>query len=88
MPLIVPVYRSDLRIVIRQHCDASRHASGTIRLGPGINPDAASGEIRKIAGRIGKEVPIEVQTYNKLFKRVLQQDRIVPCFHGFLAYSG
>jgi predicted permease len=67
-----------------------RGASGTIqvRLAPGINPDAASGEIRKIAGRIGKEVPIEVQTYDKLFKRVLQQDRMVALLSGFFGLLG
>ncbi len=65
-------------------------ASGTIqvRLAPGINPDAASGEIRKIAGEIGKEVPIEVQTYDHLFERVLQQDRMVALLSGFFGLLG
>jgi hypothetical protein len=45
-------------------------------------------EIRKIAARIGKEAPIKVQTYDKLFKRVLQQVRMVALLSGFLASSG
>jgi ABC-type antimicrobial peptide transport system permease subunit len=55
---------------------------------PVSNPDAASVEIRKIAARIGKEVPIRVQTYDKLFKRVLQQDRMVALLSGFFGVLG
>jgi ABC-type antimicrobial peptide transport system permease subunit len=33
-------------------------------------------------------VPIEVQTYDKLFKRVLQQDRMVALLSGFFGLLG
>jgi predicted permease len=64
--------------------------SGTIqvRLAPGIRSDSASAEIRKIAGEVGKDVPVEVQPYNDLFRRVLQQDRMVALLSAFFGFLG
>jgi ABC-type antimicrobial peptide transport system permease subunit len=64
--------------------------SGTIkvRLAPGIRSDSASAQIRKIAGEVGKEVPVEVQPYNDLFRRRLQQDRMVALLSAFFGFLG
>src|SRR5713226_288406 len=64
--------------------------SGTIqvRLAPGIRSDSASAQIRKIAGEVGKDVPVEVQPYNDLFRRRLQQDRMVALLSAFFGFLG
>jgi len=64
--------------------------SGTIqvRLAPGIRSNSASAQIRKIAGEIGKDVPVEVQPYNDLFRRILQQDRMVALLSAFFGFLG
>src|SRR6266446_5791090 len=64
--------------------------SGTIqvRLAPGVRSDSASAQIRKIAGEVGKDVPVEVQPYNDLFRRRLQQDRMVALLSAFFGFLG
>lgn len=59
-----------------------------VRLAPGISADGASAEIRRIAAEIGKEVPVEIRPYNKLFERVLQQDRMVALLSGLFGFLG
>jgi predicted permease len=64
--------------------------NGTIlvRLAPGSSAGAASAEIRKIAAEIGKEVPAEVQPYDRLFERALQQDRMVALLSASFGLLG
>jgi predicted permease len=59
-----------------------------VRLAPGVSVNGASAEIRKIAAEIGKDVPVEIQPYDKLFGRLLQQDRMVALLSELFGFLG
>jgi predicted permease len=56
-----------------------------VRLSPGTTVTAASNAIREL---IGKEIPVEISPYDKLFERALQQDRMLALLSGLFGLMG
>jgi len=68
----------------------SPNVGGTVivRLSPNVSAQAGSGAIRKLIGDLGKEIPVEISSYDRIFDRALQRDRMLALLSGLFGLLG